>query len=297
MERVKTLLVLLTVAALILGAAADPPTPVREATHPLSGGQSYDVPFRLYHDYLIVVDGMLGELAGRHLVIDTGSSPTILDTFVARRLGLRGRGSDLDLLNGRTRAKTSVLSSLTLGPITAKSLPVLVADLSFLQRSIGARVDAIVGLDVLQASNFLIDYGSQKMTFGSLQPLPDSAPFETGPPFVTVRMQLQGEPVRLLVDTGASGLLLFSGEHNALSWLPVMRVQNSTSISGPFEREQVAVSDVRLGNTNLGRQTAFLVHTQKEIFSEFDGLIGIPAIGIRQIAFDFECRMVSWRRR
>ena len=243
----------------------------------------------------MVVEGKLGKLAGRHLMIDTASSPTILDKSVAKRLGLDGNRSYLELLNGNEQTTTSVLSSLSIGPVTANSLPVFVTNLSRLERDIGTRIDAIVGLDMLQASSFLIDYHLQRIVFGPVNPLPDSVPFETGPPFVTVRMEIEGEPLRLLVDTGASGLLLFSGDHNRLRWLPTLQFQSSSSIAGPFQRELVQVSNVRLGDVNLGTQSAFLVHVQKQISRDFDGLMGVPAIGITQIAFDFEHNILTWK--
>lgn len=253
-----------------------------------------DLPFRLLRGYVIVAEGSLGDLTGRHLLIDTGSSPTILDVAVARQLGLTGRRADLFLLNNDANVGTSLLSTLVLGPIRAHSLSVLIADLSLIQRDLGMPIDAIIGLDVLQTS-FVIDYQSRHIAFGPSPRLVHSIPFETGAPFVTVTMRVDGEPVRLLVDTGASGLLLFHGEHYHFSAQPLMRVQSSTNITGTFDREQVELSNVRLGGLHRQRQTAYLVRTQEKASRDFDGLMGIPALGIKQVAFDFERGMLSWK--
>jgi hypothetical protein len=89
--------------------------------------------------------------------------------------------------------------------------------------------------------------------------------------------------------------MLFHGEHYHFSALPLMRVQTSTNITGTFDREQVELSDVRLGSLHRQKQTAYLVRTKEQAAHDFDGLMGIPALGIKQVAFDFERGMLSWK--
>ena len=251
------------------------------------------VPFQLLRGHLVIVDGTIGQLSGRRMVFDTGSSPTILDAAIARQLGLDGPASRLEMFNGNSLARTSVLPALVLGPVTAKSLPVLVADLSFVQRDVGVRIDAIIGLDVIRTS-FVIDYEAKVIRFGLLPALRESVPFETAPPLVTVKMEIQGQPANVLVDTGASGLLLFRKEHR-FDLLSVIRTQRANNISGAFQRQQVEISDVRLGDLDLGRCTAYLAAAKESVSRDYDGLMGIPALGIKQIAFDFERGVISWK--
>jgi predicted aspartyl protease len=251
------------------------------------------VPFQLLRGHLVIVQGTIGQLAGRRMVFDTGSSPTILDAAIARRLGLEGPASRLEMFNGNSLAQTSVLPALMLGPVTAKSLPVLVADLSFVQRDVGVRIDAIIGLDVIRTS-FVIDYEAKVIRLGALPALHESVPFETAPPLVTVKLEIEGQPAHVLVDTGASELLLFRKEHR-FDLLSVIRTQTANNISGAFQREQVEISDVRLGDLDLGRRKAYLAAAKASISRDYDGLMGIPALGIKQIAFDFERGVVGWK--
>jgi predicted aspartyl protease len=251
------------------------------------------ISFQLERGHLVIVQGAIGPLTGRRLVVDTGSSPTILDARIAQELKLQGSVSRLELFNGSSLARTTILPSLTLGPVTAKSLPVLVSDLSFVQRDVGIRIDAIIGLDVLRTS-FVIDYEARVIRFGSLPSLPESVPFASAPPLVTVEMQVQGEPARVLVDTGASGLLLFRKAHR-FDLLAVRRAQTADNLSGPFQREQVEVSDLRLGSSDLGRRIAYLANARDSVSRDYDGLLGIPALGIKQLAFDFERGVLSWK--
>lgn len=252
------------------------------------GRGNVTLPFALRQGYLIVVEGSLGPLTGRRLIFDTGTTSTVLDCSVARQLGLGGRESRLTLLNGDERVKASVLSSLTLGPILARSVPVFVADLSFLTKQLGTHIDGIVGLDVLKSSSFRIDYDTRQIVFGPVQSSSASVPFDTGPPLVTVTVEIEGHPVRLLVDTGASGLLLFHGRQEWTERASLVREHVSTNISGSFIRDEVKLSNVRLGQVRLRSQTAYLVRAREASAPDFEGLLGVGAMGLKEIAFDFE---------
>jgi hypothetical protein len=50
-----------------------------------------------------------------------------------------------------------------------------------------------------------------------------------------------------------------------------------------------------LGSLHRQKQTAYLVRTKEQAAHDFDGLMGIPALGIKQVAFDFERGMLSWK--
>ena len=55
-----------------------------------------------------------------------------------------------------------VLPNVRIGPAHAAGLQSLVADLSFAEKSLGIRIDAIVGLDVLGHEAFSIDYRARQ---------------------------------------------------------------------------------------------------------------------------------------
>ncbi len=81
-----------------------------------------------------------------------------------------------------------------------------------MQKAVGYKVDAIIGLDVLRRSSFTINYRSKEILFGPVEGLPFSALFDTDEPVVTIQTRLQNHPLRLVVDTGSPDVMLFEVE-------------------------------------------------------------------------------------
>jgi Aspartyl protease len=178
-------------------------------------------------------------------------------------------------LNKNFPAERIVLPSLELGPLRTESLPVLIQDLSPLEEALGVRIDALIGFDVLSLGSFRIDYRSRRILYGPLETSGSSVPFETGPPLVTVRIEIGNQPVKLLVDTGASALMLFeSRTRGQLRGLPIRSVRTSSNLAGEFQRKEVLLEGVRLGATKFPLQKGFLVGDQEDGGRSFDGFIG-----------------------
>lgn len=256
-----------------------------------------EVPFKLYRNYLIVVQGSVGEFEGLNFLVDTGVNPTAVDGRIARKFPLLGGVHKLALLNQDADVTQVVLPSLRLGPILAKSLPAVIQDLSPFKEALGVRVDAIIGLGVLSFS-FSIDYRKKRMVFGPVESLPTAVPFDTGPPVVTVRAEVEDKPVRLLVDSGAADLMLFECELRGRLLLPTsgvtrFRVNGSNTESGMRE---VWLAGLRLGATDLGLQKGLEAEGSANCGRSFDGVMGITGLGLKWIAFDFEHRSFVWKR-
>jgi len=253
-----------------------------------------EIPFELRHYCLVVARGSLNGVKGRNLLIDTGSNPTVLDANMARTLGISGGEADLLTLQGHIPANKASLSSLTIGPITTKSVPVLIADLAHYLKDVGIRIDAVVGLDVLKSADFVIDYRSQRIVFGPAPRYRDSVPFESDPPIIHVTMQIDGKPKRILVDTGAEGLFIFRAQNTTEQIAAEVQAQNSSHISLGLNRVRVEIPEVRLGTLERKRQPAYVEDKLRQSSSDLDGLLGPPALGIFQVVFDFHQRKLGW---
>ena len=165
-----------------------------------------EVPFELYQHHLIVTKGSIGPLNGLSLLIDTGTIPSMVDGRIARKLHVQAEPSMLVAFGQSVAIQSTILHGIRIGALQTGPVPAGVSDLSYLE---GVRIDAIVGLDVLARTGFSIDYRKRVLRFSPGDQEESVAPLELVWPFVTVRMTIAGQQVRLLVDTGSSDLVLF----------------------------------------------------------------------------------------
>jgi len=228
-------------------------------------------------------------------LIDTGASPSIIDERIANALGSVQTPARLALATRTLSVKQSTVPTMCVGTLRANSVPVLTQDLSTVSTSLGLQIDGIIGLDVLSQSSFTIDYKSRRLRFGPIQDSTVGVPFETGPPFVTVRVLLQDKTRRLLVDTGASAAMLFQTHIGDIAPLQRLDTNSAANLGGQFQRIKVAFKDMQLGETKLGPQIGFIVEDQRDSGRDFDGVLGIAALQFYEVGFDFEHQKLIWR--
>ena len=284
----------LTLAA--SGFSQAPAVPRGEPTHAVSL-RGDEISFETYREHLIVVQGSLGGAQRLNFVIDTGTNPTVIDSRIAKKLHMAGVGGTLGVHHRAVAVQQAVLPSVQIGPLRGASLSVLIRDLAFLQKGLGIRIDAVIGLDVLRLSNFTIDYPTKQIIFRAAPVVLASTPFQDTAPGLIVQMEVDGVPLHLMLDTGASGMLLFQSRiRDRLPRLTSLGERMSSNLGGDFQVQSVRVAAMHLGDTDFGQQNAFVVEDQADSSPEFDGLLGPSALGLKRIAFDFQRRTFSWKR-
>ena len=264
-------------------------------TH-LSARAPVKLPFHLHWDYLVIVEGSIGNLQKLHFLVDTGACPSVVDQKITHALGLAEQPARVTVSTSSIQTHLVVLPSLLMGPLQVDSLPVLTQDLSYFQKALGYRVDAIIGMDVLRKSSFSINYRKKKMLFGPAGSLSFSVPFETDTPVVTIHMESQHSQFRMVVDTGGPDLMFFQSRMTDSTGIQVMGTEKVMDASGTFQRRRVRIPEVALSTEKIGSQIAFIADDRKDDGDNFDGVMGVRGVQFWKIAFDFEHRMFRWER-
>jgi predicted aspartyl protease len=278
-------------------AVAEQPSSVRFLGTDACRESETTIRFDLYRGYLILAQGSAGPLNKLNLLLDTGTSSTILSQRLARKLGLVEKPASIGVANGRVQARTTTVPCVGIGPIRRNNFPVLIRDLDFLQRALLVPVDAVIGLDVLGQVSFMVDYTSRKIHFGSPIPLPNSIPLQWKGGLATVDAELNHAPVHLLLDTGASSLILFETRiPRSVSGQSIGVVKQSTNLNGNFERKQVWLHSLKLGGAEFSHETAFVVHDRSDTGRDFDGLMSPAALGITRMTVDVERGVLAFSR-
>jgi hypothetical protein len=156
------------------------------------------------------------------------------------------------------------------------------------------RIDALVGLDILAATNLSIDYEHRILAFGnSALQAANTTSFEPGYRFVVVPLSLNEKPIHVAVDTGAFGLVLFENHLGRTVTNVVRSAGDFQGVEGEIDMKEADIPVVSVGSTELGARHVFLAKGPTE--ARFDGLLGVSGLGARRVSFDFQRGQFSWR--
>jgi len=253
------------------------------------------VPFKLYRGYAIVMRGSVGNLKNLNFLLDTGAVPSVLDQHIAQKLHLAGNKEKLSVFTQKVDAERAIAPDVQVGPLQSQSLPVVVRDLSFATDALGTRVDAMIGFDFLSHGPFTIDYENKKIVFGDIDPSLTRVPYEAHSGYALVELKIHQETLRLLVDTGASDLVLFaSATSNCQGAIKKVGSLAWSNMGGEIRVDQVQLTDAYLGATPWVTHDVFILPDGGNRPTAIHGLLGVTALKSRLVAFDPEHEVIAW---
>jgi predicted aspartyl protease len=226
-------------------------------------GETDGLPFRLLADGAIVVPVSLDGGAVRPFLLDTGASRSAIASDVAARLALTAAGQATVLSAIGTRAAPLVrLDRTRLGTAPSVDVTALVLD----EGQLGARapVDGLIGLDVLAARAFTVDYRRGMITWldareaaqvpGARVPLSVA-----GGCAVITLAQAGGGALRLIPDTGTDRLVLFADGGRVLPDATPLGAVRMRTVAGDRLARRVSLDQLEVGAVRLLQVPALLI--------------------------------------
>ena len=253
-----------------------------------------DVPFELYNDNLIIVKATIGATKNVNMILDTGTSPSAISKEMADRLKVRGETETLQTLNGQIQAQSIILPHIQIGTLHRDSIRVVVQDLGFMERSLRISLGGIAGLDILSTGSFTIDYRRRKIILGAIAASAKQIRFETQVPLLTVTVKIEGQEVRLLLDSGTWGLLVYRNRLRTAQDQLRFDPNASISTAGGMTQVRWFRAVVSLGKDNMGTRNVAIADVDPDPQNGFDGLLGFANMGFRKVSFDFENGLFGW---
>jgi predicted aspartyl protease len=256
-----------------------------------------EVPFKLYRGYAIVVRGSVGNIKNLNFLVDTGAVPSVLDQRIAQKLHLTGATEKLSVFTQKLETVRAVAPNVQLGSLRAEGLPVVVRDLSFATDALGSRVDAMIGFDFLSQGPFTIDYEAKKIVLGPIDLSLSAVPYEAHPGYALLELKLRRQSLQLLVDTGASDLVLFaSATSDCQDAIRNVGTRAWANMGGEVRVQQVQLKDAYLGATAWGAQDVFILPDGGKPPAGLRGLLGVAALKAHRVGFDPYRRVIAWDR-
>ena len=145
-------------------------------------------------------------------------------------------------------------------------------------------MDAIIGFDFLDQSAFTIDYQFKRITVGPIASSLVAIPYQAGPGYAVVEMKIQQKTILLLVDTGASNLVLFeSATRDCADAIIHVGTRTWSNMGGEIRVKQVQLRDAYLGTIPWGSRNVFILEdTGSSPPAGLGGLLGTVSLTARR---------------
>ena len=258
---------------------------------PAAASVQEGLPFQLGHQFLIVVKGTVGGVGPLRLIVDTGSTRSIVTQSVAKQLGGTKKNAMVLNFNRQIKVESLTVLEVRIGPIVARNVTMLVAEPKD-DSELFADVDGLIGLDVLLqgCDDLRVDYRTHRIAFGRLNGRESIPPFRV----LTVELTVQGQPVRLVLDSGIQNMLLY--EDRIHKHCPGIQLSHRRKArEGRLKGTIADVSGIELAGKEV-QMTAFLVTAPKTLITDdIDGFVGFSVFQSEMVELDFRSNVVHWR--
>jgi predicted aspartyl protease len=227
------------------------------------GQKPTEVPFRLIDGWAVVVQGTLGDVPNRTILIDTGAVPSAISQKAAKSLGLLGSAEQVSVMNRSIQVERVRVPNVQVGPVAAQAVDMVATDLGTIEQALHTHLDAVIGLDFLSRQSFTIDYRGKKLLFGVGFHSGDPVTFQTkhaaGGTYVLIPMESGDEKFQMLLDTGTKDITLFQVRlKGSLRQARISSEDLTVNAGGSSQINRVVIPSLRLGSIFRRKQDAYV---------------------------------------
>ena len=262
-----------------------PPRQAFAQTDPRRLPTTPSIPFDLREGFLIVVEGRIGPIEHLRFILDSGSTRTIVSKKVADQLKLSRKPAEMIAMGDKLKLESAVLPEVQIGLLQVVNHRMMVGDLARVSE-FATNVEAIVGLDILSRCEALeIDYLAREVGF--VKPYAASVDGRGSTNALFVPGTLEGRSIRLLVDTGMQGVVLFQSRLRAHvgHWESTEEV---SAFMGSSKIEQVRLFSLWLGPFQISAPVFIVPGDRRAVPEVMDGFVGPRALSAGRVTLDFD---------
>jgi predicted aspartyl protease len=250
------------------------------------------IPFQLEAGFLIQVEGGIGQLEGLRFILDTGATHSVIDRRIANRFPLVLHPKRVFNFDRFVSVDWAEFPEVHLGPITMRNVSMIVTQLAKSSELV-PDTDGIIGLDLLNtASKLSILYDSKMIVLKPREANVRAAELE-GP--FTVHATAQGHQIRLLLDTGMEGILLY--EDRIRKQIPDLRLTDVRKHAhmGRLQGKTARLTGFRLGGPESDAEVFLIKGPRNDLFPDLDGYLGTASLKANRIELDFVSETLRWQ--
>jgi clan AA aspartic protease (TIGR02281 family) len=242
-------------------------------------------------------------IAGRGMdfVLDTGASGIVLDTKVARDLGLRLYAEHSNVVAGRTTYARAVVPEMQTGPLAMRDVAVIVVPLGWKEAG-HVRVAGLLGFDFLAQLGVTIDYENRRVTVvpsgayaAPSDPHTSALDVRLGRGIPLVTASLDGAfAERVGIDTGGVGAFLLFDYFTRRNPAPLPDIDalgggetTLAGVGGGFAASSALVSSFEVGGFRFRNVRGSRVTSDQSFSQDSDGVIGEGLLRYFTLGLDY----------
>jgi len=282
------------------------PPPRLPAIHFISGHDALKTPFELTGN-LILVQARLNDSGPLWFILDTGAESSVIDSQLAKTLGLKALGHTVGTGSAGTATATIFKgTSLKLQSLEATNLTVYGLPIDFLSAPLGRKINGVIGNDILRQLVFELDYAAEVINFyepesyqysgtGNVIPITFAGEY----PFVRARVTLDGRPGiegTFEIDSGSTGAITFNtpfvDRNRLLHSLSKSTQSRLGGVGGSAAAFSGRLKSMSMGSFQLENLVARFSRARRgdDASAKYDGLIGGDILRRFKVVFDYSRR-------